>query len=84
LASEDIFASSQLEKLLASRTSGDRLKRKLRSFFLVRHNFQLGNHPDLEVGLVRWLCDLPTRKERRTAGRPKLGKALAQYIKEQL
>lgn len=80
LANRDSFAASPARTVLIRRGDVDILTRALRTFFFAHYRFRLAQHPQLERGLVEWLNDLPTRKERRRAGRPKLDQALADYI----
>ena len=84
LANRDSFAASPAQTVLMRRGNDDILMRALRTFFFAQYRFRLVQHPQLEGDLVRWLNDLPKRKERRRAGRPKLDQALTDYIEDKL
>lgn len=84
LANRDSFAASPARTVLIRRGNDDILTRALRTFFFARYRFRLAEHPQLESKLVRWLNDLPARKERRRAGRTKLDQALTDYIEGDL
>ena len=84
LANRDSFAASPAQTVLIRRGNDDILTRALRTFFFTQYRFRLVQHRRLECDLVRWLNDLPTRKERRRAGHPKLDQALTDYIKHDL
>lgn len=82
LANRDSFAASPARTVLTRRGNNDILTNALRTFFRAQYRFKLAEHPQLEGELVRWLNDLPARKERRRAGRPKLDHALTDYIND--
>lgn len=84
LADRSNFAASPAQTVLIRRGDDVVLTRALRTFFLTRYRFRLAAHPQIESDLVRWLNDLPRRKERRRAGRPKLERALTAYIEDDL
>lgn len=84
LANRDSFAASPARTVLIRRGNDEILTRALRTFFFAQYRFRLVQHPQIEGDLVRWLNDLPTRKERRRAGRPKLDQALTDYIEADL
>lgn len=84
LADRSNFAASPAPTVLIRR--GDDLvsAKALRTFFFTHYRFRLAAQPQVESELVRWLNDLPKRKERRRAGRPKLHKALMDYIEDDI
>lgn len=82
LANRDSFAASPARTVLIRRGNDDVLKQALRTFFFAHYRFRLAQHPQLESDLVQWLNHLPTRKERRRAGRPNLNQALSYYIED--
>ena len=80
LADRSNFGASPAQTVLTRRGDDLVLARALRTFFFTHYRFHLAAHPQVERDLVRWLNDLPRRKERRRAGRPKLHRALTDYI----
>ncbi|KQS51280.1 hypothetical protein [Sphingomonas sp. Leaf198] len=82
LANRDSFAASPARTVLIRKGNDDILKQALRSFFFAHYRFRLAQHPHLETDLVQWLNRLPTRKDRRRAGRPNLDQALSDYIND--
>lgn len=82
LANRDSFAASPSRTVLIRKGNDEILKRALRTFFFAHYRFRLAQHPQLEDDLVRWLNHLPTRKQRRRAGRPNLDQALSDYIED--
>lgn len=80
LADRSNFAASPAQTVLMRRGDDAVLTRALRTFFFTHYRFRIDAHPQVECDLVRWLNDLPRRKERRRAGRPKLDRALTDYI----
>lgn len=76
LANRDSFAASPSRTVLIRRGNDQILMRALRTFFFTHYRFKLAQHPELEGDLVRWLNDIPKRKERRRVGVPNLEQAL--------
>ncbi|MRX49448.1 hypothetical protein GI374_03095 [Paracoccus sp. S-4012] len=79
LANRDSFAASPARAVLIRRGNDLILMHALRTFLFTHYRFKLAQHPQLENDLVRWLNDLPKRKERRRAGLPNLEAALSIY-----
>lgn len=84
LADRSNFAASPAQTVLTRRGDDLVLAAALRTFFLAHYRFRLAAHPQVQGELVRWLNDLPRRKERRRAGRPKLHRALKDYIEDDI
>lgn len=79
LANRDSFAASPARTVLIRRGDDHILMLALRTFFLTHYRFKLAQHPQLESELVKWLNNLPRRKERRRSGLPNLEVALISY-----
>lgn len=73
------YAASPACTVLIRRGNDQILMRALRRFFFTHYRFKLAQHPQLEGDLVRWLSDMPKRKERRRVGLPNLEQALNTY-----
>jgi hypothetical protein len=79
LANRDSFEASPARTVLIRRGDDQILMLALRTFFFTHYRFKLAQHPQLESELIKWLNNLPRRKERRRAGLPKLEVALNSY-----
>jgi hypothetical protein len=82
LADYENFAASPATTVFLRRGDKAILTRALRRFFRTHYRFDLSGYGPVEEELVRWLNDLPRRKERRRMGRSRLSTALRDYIAE--